>query len=219
MTTFPGSPRLVKAGLVVLSPETGAVLRVIAFQYNPETVSRTLQVQGIGAESGDRVEAFRVKGPPIETVKLDVEIDATDQLGQSRPDRTAVEVGILPELAVLELLVYPESAKLQEDIDLARAGTLEIIPEEAPLALLVWSANRALPVRLTELSVTEEMFDVALNPIRAKVSLGMRVLSVNDLQSGHRGASLYLGYQQQKERLATRRANAALSTLGIQRIP
>jgi hypothetical protein len=219
MTTFPGSPRLTKAGLVVLAPETGAILRVISFQYNPETLSRTLQVQGIGAESGDRVEAFRVKGPPVETIKLDVEIDATDQLGEPRPDRTAVEVGILPELAVLELLIYPESAKLQEDIDLARAGTLEIIPEEAPMALLVWSANRALPVRLTEFTITEEMFDVALNPIRAKLALGMRVLSVNDLPSGHRGAHLYLGYQQQKERLAARRASVALSTLGIQRIP
>jgi hypothetical protein len=219
MTTFPGSPRVTKGGLVLIAPETGAILRVIPFQYNPETLSRTLLVQGVGAESGDRLEALRLKGPPVETMKLDVEIDATDHLGQSQPDRTAVEVGILPELAALELILYPESAKLQEDIDLARAGTLEIIPEEAPLALLVWSRNRVLPVRLTEFTVTEEMFDVALNPIRAKISLGMRVLSVNDLQSGHRGTSVYLGYQQQKERLATKRASAALSTLGITRIP
>ncbi len=218
MTTFPGSPRVTKGGLVLLAPDTGAILRVIPFQYNPETLSRTLQVQGIGAESGDRLEALRLKGPPVETMKLDVEIDATDHLGQSRPDRTAVEAGILPELAALELVLYPESAKLQEDIDLARRGTLEIIPEEAPLALLVWSRNRVVPVRLTEFTVTEEMFDVALNPIRAKVSLGLRILSVNDLASGHPGTSLYLGYQQQKERLATRRASATLSTLGITRI-
>lgn len=219
MTTFPGSPRLTKSGLVLIAPETGTVQRVISFQYNPDTLSRTLQVQGIGAESGDRVEAFRLKGPPVETIKMDVEIDATDDLGGTRPDRTAVEVGILPQLAALELILYPESAKLQEDIDLAGAGRLEIIPAEAPLTLLVWSRNRVLPVRLTEFTVTEEMFDVALNPIRAKVSLGMRVLSVNDLPVGHRGAGLYLGHQQQKERLAARRASAALSTLGIQRIP
>jgi hypothetical protein len=218
VTTFPGSPRLVKAGLLVLAPETGALLRVISFQYNPDAVSRTLQVQGIGAETGDRVEALRLKGPPVETVKLDVEIDATDQLGQSRPDRVATTVGILPELAALELILYPHSAKLQEDIDLATAGRVEIIPAEEPLTLLVWGANRIVPVRLTEFTVTEESFDVALNPIRAKVSLGLRVLSVNDLPGAHRGTSLYLGYQQRKERLATLRGSAALSTLGIQRI-
>src|SRR5215831_3585952 len=158
MTTFPGSPRLIKAGLVLLAPDTGAVQRVIAFQYNPDSVSRTLQVQGIGAESGDRVEAFRLKGPPVETIKIDVEIDATDQLGQSQPDPTATEVGILPELAVLELIVYPQSAKLQEDIVLARGGSLEIIPAEELLTLLVWSPSRVMPVRLTEFTVTEETF-------------------------------------------------------------
>lgn len=218
MTTFPGSPRLTKGGLILLAPETGAMLRVIAFQYNPETMTRTLAVQGVGSESGDRVETLRLKGPPVETVKLDVDIDATDHLGQSAPDQLAVGFGILPELAALELLLYPESAKLQEDIDLARGGRLEIIPAAAPLTLLVWGRNRILPVRLTEFTVTEEMFDVALNPIRAKVSLGLRVLSVNDLPIGHRGSSLYLGYQQQKERLGARRASADLSALGIQRI-
>src|SRR3954452_24822990 len=125
MTTFPGSPRLIKGGLILLAPQTGAFLRVITFQYNPESLSRTLQVQGIGAETGERLEALRLKGPPAETIKMDVEIDATDRLPQSQPERTAVEVGILPELAALELILYPESAKLQEDITLAGAGTLE----------------------------------------------------------------------------------------------
>ena len=219
MTTFPGSPRLIKGGLILLAPDTGTVLRVISFQYNPDSLSRTLQVQGIGAESGDRVEAFRLKGPPVETIKMDVEIDATDQLGQSQPDSIATQVGILPELAVLELIVYPPSAKLQQDISLAQGGSLEIIPAEEPLTLLVWSANRVMPVRLTEFTITEEMFDVALNPIRAKISLGARVLSVNDLPSGHRGTGLYLSYQQRKEALAALRGSTALTTLGIQQIP
>ena len=219
MTTFPGSPKLTKGGLVLIAPETGATQRVISFQYNPETLSRTLAIQGIGAESGDRVETLRLKGPPVETIKIEIEIDATDHLGQTQPEQTAVEVGIFPELAALELIVYPTSAKLQQDLDLALSGKLEIVPAEAPLALFVWSKNRILPIRLTEMTITEEMFDVALNPIRAKVSLGMRVLSINDLPVGHKGVSLYLGYQQQKEKLATRRASAALSTLGIQQIP
>ena len=88
---------------------------------------RQVEVLGGVEESGDRVEAFRLKGPPVETIKIDIEIDATDNLGQTLPDQTAVEVGIFPELAALELIVYPTSAKLQQDIDLALAGKLEII--------------------------------------------------------------------------------------------
>src|SRR5918994_2096285 len=122
MTTFPGSPKLTKGGIVLIAPETGATQRVISFQYNPETLSRTLAIQGIGAESGDRVETLRLKGPPVETIKIEIEIDATDNLGQTQPEQTAVEVGIFPELAALELIVYPTSAKLQQDLDLALSG-------------------------------------------------------------------------------------------------
>jgi hypothetical protein len=84
---------------------------------------------------------------------------------------------------------------------LASLGTIEIIPAEAPLTLFVWSAQRVLPVRITELSVTEEAFDPALNPIRAKVTLGMRVLTVDDLGFTHRGGSLFMAYVRAKERL------------------
>lgn len=216
MTTFPGSPRLVKGGLALLDPETGAIQRIITLQYNPESLSRTLQIQGIGAESGDRIEAFRLKGPPVETIKVDVEIDATDQLEFPDQNQSVVQSGILPHLAALETIVYPTSGEIQADIGLAAAGALEIIPMEAPMLLFVWSKNRVLPVRLTEFSITEEMFDPSLNPIRAKVSLGMRVLSVNDLPTTHRGASLYLAYQQQKERLAALHPGGALNALGLQ---
>jgi hypothetical protein len=72
-----------------------------------------------------------------------------------------------------------------------------------------------LPVRLTELSITEEAFDVDLNPYRALVSVGMRVLSVSDLPTGHRGAELYLAHLAQKERLAGASPAGRLATLGL----
>ena len=120
------------------------------------------------------------------------------------PDQnpTAAQLGIHPQLAALETIVYPTSSQLQSNNSLAQAGTLEIAPMQAPLTLLIWSKHRVLPVRLTDFSITEEAFDPALNPIRAKVSLGMRVLSVNDLDFDHRGNSLFMAYLQQKERLA-----------------
>lgn len=219
MTTFPRSPRLLKGGLVLLDPTSGAVRRVIALQYNPDTLSRTLQVQAIGAEGGDRSQALRIKGPPTETIKVDVEIDATDQLELPAQNRTTVELGIFPQLAVLETIVYPASADLIANNILASLGTLEIAPMESPLTLFVWSKTRIVPVRLTEFSVTEEAFDPALNPIRAKVSLGMRVLSVNDLGFDHKGGNLYLAYHQQKERLAGRSPAGALGGLGLTGIP
>lgn len=213
MTSFPNSPRLLKGGIVLIDPTTSAVRRIIALQYNPDSISRTLQVQGIGGESGDRSEALRLKGPPVETIKVDAEIDATDQLEIA--DGLATQVGLHPQLAMLELIVYPTSAQLQANNDLAQAGTLEIAPMESSLMLFIWSKQRILPVRLTEFSITEEAFDAALNPIRAKISLGMRVLSVNDLSFTHKGGSLFMSYLQNKEQLAQKVASSAFTVLGI----
>src|SRR5437762_8424371 len=111
MTTFPNSPRLVKGGLVLLDPDTSAIQRIIALQYNPDTLTRSLQPQWV-KDTGDRAEAMRLTGPPVETIKLDAEIDATDQLEFPDENREAVEFGIHPQLAALETIVYPASARL-----------------------------------------------------------------------------------------------------------
>jgi hypothetical protein len=221
MTTFPNSPRILKGGLVLIDPDTSAVQRIIVLQYNPDTLTRTLQVQSVSAQDGDRSEALRLKGPPVETIKLDAEIDATDQLEfpTQAQNQTVTQVGLLPQLAALETIIYPTSQQLQANNNLAQAGTLEIIPMETALTLFIWSKSRILPVRLTDFSITEEAFDVALNPIRAKVSLGMRVLSVNDLGFNHKGGSLFMGYLRQKEQLAALAAGGALGALGLAGIP
>ncbi len=210
---------MLKGGIVLVDPTTAAVLRVIPLQYNPETLSRTLQVQGVGSDSGPHVDQLRLKGPPIETIKLDTEIDAADLLADPQANPSAAQSGIGPFLAALELIVYPTSAQLQSANADARAGTLEIVPMDAPLALFVWSKYRIVPVRITEFSVTEEMFDSSLNPIRAKVSLGMRVLTIDDLTYSSTGGSIYMAYQQQKERLAQSLAGGRLSALGVGSIP
>jgi Contractile injection system tube protein len=199
MSGFSGSPRLVKAAIVLVNPASGAVQRTITLQYNPDTLSRTFQIQGSGG--GERSEALRLKGPPVESLKLDAEIDATDQLEHPQDNPDAVALGIQPELAALETIAYPSAALLVSNNGLAAAGTIEIVPAETPLTLFVWGAQRTLPVRLTELSVVEEAFDPALNPIRAKVSLGLRVLSVDDLGFSHRGGSLFMAYVRAKEKL------------------
>ncbi|MEH2352912.1 hypothetical protein [Nostoc sp.] len=199
MSSFPGAPRLLKGTIVLLNAVTFLPKGIITLQYNPETLRRTLQVRGAGSEGGDRLEALRLVAPPMETIQLDAEIDATDQLEFPAKNPVAVLSGIYPQLAALETLIYPKSRQMQKNDKLARIGVLEILPIEADLTVFIWGINRVMPVRLSELSITEEAFDPRLNPIRAKVSLGMQVLSTHDLRFGHKGSSLFRVYQKQKE--------------------
>lgn len=219
MTGFPNSPRLIRGGIILLDPDTGQVRRVIALQYNPDTLTRTLQPQAMAGEAHDRSLALRLKGPPVETIKLDAEIDATDGLERPEQNQSVAQFGVAPQLAALETLLYPPSARLISNNALQAVGTLEIAPLEEPLSLFVWSSSRVVPVRLTDFSITEEAFDPALNPIRARVSLTMRVLSTDDLGFDSKGGSLYLIYQQTKERLAAAAPGAGLPALGLTGIP
>jgi hypothetical protein len=214
MSAFPGSPRVLKAGIVLVDPGTAAVRRVIVLQYNPDTLSRTLQMQGTG-EGADRSDATRLKAPPVETFKLDAEIDATDQLERPAEHPVATRHGVAPLLSALEAIVYPTSRSLLAADRLADAGALEILPPQAPLALFVWSKDRVVPVRLTDLSIIEEAFDASLNPIRAKVSVSLRVLSVTDLGFDSKGGSLYMVYQRGKERMASLQPPGSLGALGL----
>ena len=215
MTGFSNSPRLLRGGIVLIDPQTGAVLRIITLQYNPDTLSRSFQIKGVSGEGGDRSEALRLKGPPVETIKVEVEIDATDQLEFPDQHPNAAQLGIQPVLAALEVLIYPASSQLQSNNSLAQAGMLEIAPMETALAVFVWSKNRIVPVRLTDVSITEEAFDPSLNPIRAKVSLGMRVLTIDDLGFDHKGGGLFMSYLKAKEGLAAKFQGGTMNALGI----
>jgi hypothetical protein len=192
----PVSPLLLKGAIVSLDPDTGIPLGIIPLQYNPESLTRSLQPQTIGDEP-DRTEILRLKGPPIETIKCTAEIDATNMLAIGDP--ISMEFGIQPQLSALELLVYPSSVDLILNEALSLLGTIEIVPMESALTLFVWSKTRVLPVRITELSITENFFDPQLNPIHATVSLGMRVLNVNDVGFLTPAGALYMIYQIEKE--------------------
>lgn len=204
MTTFPRSPRLLKGALVSFdlpNPQPA----VIIFQYNPDTLSRTLEAQ-TGSEGSD---ALRIKGAPVETIKLDVELDATDQLEQG-----GAALGLHPQLAALEVLIYPKSSLVVANTTLLNTGTIEILPPQAPFTLFIWGPKRVLQVRLTEFSISEEAHDPQLNPIRAKVSLGLRVLSYNDLPLTNPGYHLFLAHQIVKETMAATARSSSLDATG-----
>jgi hypothetical protein len=200
LTTFPGSPRLMKGAIIGIDP-FNPLASIVLFQYNPDTLTRTLTAQTTGGQGGDRSEAMRLKGAPTEDIRLDVEIDATDQL--EKGDGLTAAMGIYPQLSALEMLIYPKSALVIANTVLLAAGTIEVIPAVAPLTLFIWGPKRILPVRLTSFSITEEAYDAGLNPIRAKVSLGLRVLSYNDLSLTHPGYAIFLAHQVVKEIMAT----------------
>lgn len=219
MSALTNSPRLLKSGIVLVNPATSLVDRIITLQYNPDSITRTLQPQTGANDGGDRAEALRVRGPAAETIKLEAEIDATDQLEAPAQNRAAVQFGIQPQLAALESTINPKVDQLIARQALAKMGTIEIAPMETALTLFVWSRSRIVPVRITELSITEEAFDAALNPIRARVSLGMRVLTVDDLGFTSKGANLFLGYLKTKEELARKTGPGTLGNFGIGALP
>ncbi|MBP2302800.1 hypothetical protein [Azospirillum picis] len=216
MTTFPNSPQLIKGGLVLIDPETARVLAIISLQYNADTLTRRFQTQETGGEgNASRVEPTRFRGPAIETISFEAEIDATDQLEFPAQNPDAGAFGIAPQLAALETLVNPAAAELARIDAVASSGTLEIAPMLAPLVVFVWGKSRIVPVKVGEFSITEEAFDPALNPIRARVTLGLRVLSVDDLGFSTKGGGLFMTYLQGRETLAGKVGPVSLSTLGI----
>jgi hypothetical protein len=211
MTTFPGSPRLLKGALVGMDP-MNPLASIIVFQYNPDTMTRRLEARAMGGEGGAKPEVYRLTGPPKETITLSVEIDAADQL--ERGDPRAVTMGVYPALSALEMLLYPKSATVIANAILAQVGNIEIIPPEAPMTLFVWGPQRVLPVRLTSFSITEEAYDPALNPVRAKVELSLQVLSYADFEATHPGHYIFLAHQLAKEVMATSQVTTSAEQLG-----
>jgi hypothetical protein len=199
MSTFPGSPRLTKGAIIgmdLLNP----LASVIIFQYNPKSLTRALTAQGSG-ENGATSEVLRLSGPPRETITIsELEIDAVDQLEQAQAD--AVSMGISPQLSALEMLLYPKSTLVIANTALLAAGTIEVVPPEAPFTLFIWGPKRVLPVRLTSFTITEQAYDPALNPIQATVNLGMQVLNYTDFPVSHPGYSMFLAHQVVKETMA-----------------
>jgi len=211
MTAFPASPQLLKGALIgvdLFNP----LASVVVFQYNPDTMTRRLEPRTTGGD-GEKGEAYRLSGPPKETITLSVEIDATDQLEEA--NALAVASGITPTLAALEMMLYPKSALVIANSILAAVGTIEVIPAEGPMILFVWGPTRVLPVRLTGLTITEEAYDTLLNPTRAKAELSLTVLSYNDLKSTSPGNALFMVHQITKEVLATSNIFNSVQSVGV----
>src|SRR5437588_2170106 len=200
MSSFASGPQLFKGAIVTVNSTGGGQPSVILFQYNPERLRRSLQPQSVSGDSGNRSDTVIYTGAPVETINIDIEIDATDQL--EKGDQTTVQLGVYPQLAALELLIYPTSADVSKQANLLASGTIEVGPFIAPLTLFLWGQNRVLPVRVMEMTISEDAFGGNLNPIRATVSLSLRALSYSDLTQSSQGYNVFIQYQQIKEQIA-----------------
>jgi hypothetical protein len=194
-----------KGALVIQDPDN-PVPKVIKFQYNPESLSRSFQPvkpASTGGGENDTSETFRITNPPTETLSMEIEIDATDKLEFPDKNPNTVNLGINPELAALESLLYPKSSNVISNSILATLGIIEIIPPEGPSIFLIWGSNSVLPVSITSLGIKEEAYDSNLNPIRAIVSLSLKVLNYTDLPKGHSAYSIYGTHHKKLERMAS----------------
>jgi hypothetical protein len=211
--TISGLPALRKGALI-----HGAML--IPFQYNPERLTRALSASAVGQSGQD---LLRLKGPPGERITLDILLDAADQ--NARQSGLQLADGIYPALSALEMLLFPSAARVLTNAALARLGIIELIPPLPVLTVLVWGSRRVVPVRVESFTVTEELFDSALNPLRATVALALQVLTYEDLGLWSVGGMLSMAGHLQREVLAvsaavqnTRSAAAAtgldLNTVG-----
>lgn len=203
-TGYSRSPKLLKGALVEFSERfLGPVPNIIIFQYNPESLTRSLEAWKGGGERdlgelppGTVPTAAPNVQPsdPPETFSLSLVLDATDALEQPGQNAVAVIAGVADRIAALELLLYPEEQSLLGGLVSTIAGTLggalgavggaqPIPPRQVPVVLFVWGPGRIVPVRLSTFTVEEQTFSPTLYPMRAKVTVGMRVLTPADFPS------------------------------------
>jgi hypothetical protein len=211
---FPRRPKLLKGAIALYRNEgSGESPQLIVFQYNPDQVKRSLAARtppsgGRGGKQGaQREDVLRVFGPPVETIQMSIVLSATDQYHAALNARRPFEDGLHPALAKLELLMYPPSAQVQQASDRAAAGQVQVTQASVPLTLLVWGKSRVVPVMLTSFSVTEEGFDENLNPIEAKVDVGLRVLTYVEFLKRSMGRDAFKAYHSAKEKLAGKYAH------------
>ena len=206
MTTSPISPRIRRGSLSIYnSDEAGTQPITINFQYNPGEMKRTIasrKPKDAAQPNAAPQDARLVAGPPVETITISLELDAADQLADPNNDQDTVDHGLQQPLAALEMLMYPPSAQFEQNQQMAQQGNIQVSPSTLALVLLNWGKSRVVPVLITSFTVTEQEFDTALNPIRAKVDLGLQVLTYIDLKNSSTGVDAFVSYQKEKERLA-----------------
>jgi len=245
------SPKLLKGAIVQFTKTPIIPIpNIIIFQYNPESLSRSLTPYvpappptGASASAQGQAGGGKPAAPetgasydPTETFTVSLLLDASDALESPESHPVAFVTGVADRMAALEMLLYPVgdsllgglvgslSASLSGGVSLSKDAFTKASRTEVPVTLFIWGPGRIVPVRLTSFTVEEQSWNQLLYPTRAKVSVGMKVLTdkslgadPNSAQSGKDLAIFcYKFTRGQKELLALANiANTVESVLGI----
>ncbi len=125
--------------------------------------------------STNEQSADATSGTIKETFNVQVRLDLVDRL------ESAVtldpKLGVLPEIAALEDLLYPGRNDATANSD----GKESVRSKEPrPTVLFVWGTQRIVPVKITQISINETLHNADLNPVRAEIEVGMEVLREGD---------------------------------------
>jgi hypothetical protein len=217
-TGYSRTPKLLKGALIYFgAPMLIPIPNIIIFQYNPESMTRTLtpwQPLKAVKEKRDKegkllnqteLEAYQEQREnlaqpydPQEAFSLALEIDATDALEFPETHPVAMLTGIADRLAAIEMLMYPPGDSLLGGLLGSVSGSIsvggggvslgggadvaaQVKRKEAPIVLFFWGPGRIVPVRITSLTIEEQQFSPLLYPLRAKATIGLRVLDLDDL--------------------------------------
>jgi hypothetical protein len=252
-TGYSQTPNLLKGAIIQFSaPMLIPIPNIVIFQYNPETLSRGLTPWSpIAREFDEEGKVVALKDrqirqlaqpyDPDENISLTLELDAADAMEEPGTHPVGARVGVADRLAALEMLMYPPgkgalgSLLASVSVSIGPGGIsagfsakADIVETKAvPVVLFFWGPGRIVPVRISSFSIEEQAFNPLLYPIRAKVTLGMKVLDEEHLvnienEKGSDTAAVtiakacYKFTRVQKELLATANlANSVESIIGM----
>lgn len=166
----------------------GPIPNVVIFQYNPESLSRVLQIppRPTGATQRETTQAGE---HTFEKISFKAHFSAANLLADDKTLARAFGIG--PQLSALEKMVLP-SSKLAGLVGAAidaigsaisgggAAPAAQPIPREKyPRILFIWGLTRVLPVTIDSMTIGELEYDAVLNPLRAEVDISLSVIAVD----------------------------------------
>jgi hypothetical protein len=200
-----------KGALVSFTPTfIGVAPNVTVFQINPETITHDWKVPEAAPPPPTPrgwkgppppADPLAVRGLPGETFSFTLFMDANDQIADAGINLAAAEIatnfGLYTRLSALEMLLYPlqsvsaglvgtvsasvSSSGLTIKVTGAAPSNSSVPRLEVPVVLFVWGLQRIVPVRVTQLNITEKLYDAGLHPIHAEAQMTLRVLTPEEL--------------------------------------
>jgi len=193
---FPNQPKLLRGAFVEYGLSVPPL--IVTFQFNPEKISRSRANTFAGPQGENRgLRAFHQSVSDLITIRdlqevkveeekisgLELRFDATDKMNEG--NLIATQFGIAPQLATLELMMYPKGegvlgAALTELLG-SPGGFSFTGGEKPPMVLFIWGRKKVLPVNITSMTINEQEFSPDLNPIRAIVTVNLDVIEGKNL--------------------------------------